>query len=200
MNNFGPPGMSAGNTWGPAPMPMGTPAMPTQPSWSAAPGKIFETLSRNSWLTISTGPPGWSAGGNFASVGVAGNSRLNPAHLRSLACRACRQLSASGVGKATDGFESLEVIMHQMQQMRGPHEGAINEGDLLEVLEAEGSAQNGGGSFQIQYQNGIPFAKYESNNVPFGGGRMAGPPGEIGSPIVSNAMPFGRGFSVGHHP
>ena len=65
--------------------------------------------------------------------------------------------------------------------------------ELLEICETEGNSQNGGGAFTIQDepQRGI-FVKYTPDGGP-GNVRNTGGPGEIGSPIVGSAVPFGAG-------
>ena len=84
--------------------------------------------------------------------------------------------------------------------MKPANEGPIQMRELLQICETEGNAQNGGGSFIIEedHVNGV-FVKYEPGNTAPTGGRPAGAPGEIGSPMMASQVPaFGgpRGFQA----
>ena len=81
--------------------------------------------------------------------------------------------------------------MRQIEQIKPAGEGSVQMRELLDICETEGNAQNGGGAFSIQDDppRGL-FVKFTPDGAS-GNHRAPGGPGEIGSPIVGSAMPFG---------
>ena len=77
--------------------------------------------------------------------------------------------------------------MH-MQPQLGTEQVSLD--DMLMICETEGSTLNGGGSLLHQRERGgEDCIKFIPEDLPQG--RAPGGPGEIGSPIVGPAHPFG---------
>ncbi|MCJ1357946.1 MAG: Stress response protein nst1 [Icmadophila ericetorum] len=175
MDNFnrgGQPG--PGNTWGAPPMPFGTPTLPNLQTWSNAPG----------------GPP-WPNNNAFGIIGGPNRSGASrPVIIRLLVSQACRQLAANN-SNANGGFNEVNVVLRQVENIKPPHEAPIQLTDILDIVDTEGNAQNGGGAFHVhnEGQRGM-YIKFEPNE----GSSMAravGMAGEIGSPVVGHNFPFG---------
>ena len=181
MESFSPrqmqgPGSSApGGTWGASHFPSNALPTATHPSWSNPP-------------TSNWGVPAQSGGG-FGAFGGPSRIQSRPVALRLLACQACKQLSAGspikggGIGGA--GFHHVDDVVRQMDALRLPVDGPVKIHDLLNILDTEGDAHNGGGNFVVQSSGAGTFVKFEPESG--FGMRMSGAPGDIGSP----AMPFG---------
>jgi hypothetical protein len=80
-----------------------------------------------------------------------------------------------------------------MEQLRPVSDAPIHKEELLDILDTEGNAQNGGGNFAFQTLPQGTFVKYEMDG--YAPPRASGAPGDIGSPIGNSSMPFGRGFA-----
>jgi hypothetical protein len=150
-------------------------------------------------LNILRTGSGWSNNNNaFGHIGGPNRHPSRPVTLRLLACQACKQLSFSTPGKNSNAFHHVDAVMRMIEQLRPVSEASIHQRELLDILDTEGNAQNGGGSFVFQEMSHGTFVKYETEPAP--GIRGVGAPGEIGSPIGTPAMPFGRGFPHGGIP
>jgi hypothetical protein len=152
------------NGWGAPPNPFGT---------SSLPGSGF------------VGGWGQSANSSFSTLGS------NPPLMRSSQPRSVQvrlkilQVFKKLEGSKPDGFYDLNTIKEQVDQFTPPSEPAIPEKEILEICETEGSAINGGGSFDIRHDdNGNSSIRYEPD-LP-STQRSVGGPGEIGSPIIGN--------------
>ena len=98
---------------------------------------------------------------------------------------------------SNNDYHSIETIARQVNVQKPQNDELIHPGELLEICDTEGNAQNGGGLLSVQNNaRGQVFVKYEPDQGHSGVGRGAGAPGDIGSPVVGSAMPFGsmRGF------
>lgn len=165
------------------------------PSWGAPQPQT--PMNPSSW---SPGPTaGWGAHSQFGAIGIPGRAPARPITLRLLACQACRQLNASNpVKNGGGGFHHVDQIVRLVDQLRPANEPVVNKNELLEILETEGNGQNGGGNFAFQShpQQGT-FVKYEFDPMGSYAPRAAvhGAPGQIGSPVGTASLPFGRGFA-----
>lgn len=92
-----------------------------------------------------------------------------------------------------NNFHPLQDVLRVIDKLKPVTEPPIAIGELLDICETEGNAQNGGGHFSIQNDGTrglfVRFEPVSGGN----GGRPSGAPGEIGSPLVSHAVPFGGG-------
>ena len=128
---------------------------------------------------------GWSSNNAFGVIG--GSNRPNasrPVMIRMLVCQACKQMTISSPLHGSNGFHSVEAVLHQVEQMKPGNETPIQLKEMLDICDTEGNIQNGGGSFIIQtHEPGGTFVKFEAggnlNNV----SRSGGGPGDIGSPV-----------------
>ncbi|KAI4148331.1 MAG: hypothetical protein LQ340_005131 [Diploschistes diacapsis] len=166
--------------WNPPSMGFGTPTLNQHPSWPSAPSTH------------------WSNSNAFGGmVNVARQPR--PMTIRILICQACKALSNSTTEGVPGGFgyHSLHDVLNHIEQ-RQPDNGTIPLSEFLAICETEGSHLNGGGTLAIQEERSRgTCVKWIPDTLPGGNARMAGGPGEIGSPIVGSVMPFGsagRGF------
>lgn len=71
------------------------------------------------------------------------------------------------------------------------HELSFQLADLMDVLDIEGDAQNGGGNFKVKHDSdGRTLVRYETDDLAdthlFGPFRV----GEIGSPSLHGPLPF----------
>lgn len=133
---------------------------------------------------------GWSNSGGFhASHHRSVNAR--PVAVRLLATQACRSLSAfKQVQEAT--FVDVNDLLRQVNTIRQTHEAPVELAELNLILETEGDAHNGGGTFvlrpdvsnkrQVRWEPdaAIPNTRGATMSL-----------GEIGSPLPGTSMPFG---------
>lgn len=138
---------------------------------------------------------GWANNSAFGIIGGPNRHQSRPVTIRLLACQACRQLSSVHTNPIND-FHHIEAILRVVDQLKPLTEAPIAVKELLDICETEGNGQNGGGHFSIKHEGsrGL-YVKFEPGNSTIGG--RGGAPGEIGSPVVGHAMPFGgRGFQT----
>lgn len=122
------------------------------------------------------------------SVHRAGHPRS--VNLRLALCRAHHNL----MSRSSDGYIEMPLMFDQVQKLL-PEE-MLNEKELLEMCETEGTPNNGGGFFDIKTIDNDNYIKYTPDE---GGRRTLGAPGEIGSPVTGggNAHFGGRGGNFG---
>ncbi len=115
--------------------------------------------------------------------------------VRLLVCEACRRLTTRIT--TPDGFQRLEDVFAAVATLKPQAEPDIWPKEVMEICETEGNAQNGGGTLVTTERPGAGwFLKFEHDKIP----AIGRAPGDIGSPIVGGAMPFGgghRGFGAG---
>lgn len=153
-------------------------------------GSPFHTQwgSPGSSFTPQSGLGGslWSAGANnhFAAPGAPGAplrprpAPVNAVALRHMLCQACQSLRDNGQA-TNEGYVDFTSVKASIYQALG-HEVADSE--LLAISETEGSAQNGGGSFDSVGEGGQRLMRWVS-----GAGEKVGAlgaPGDIGSPVI----------------
>ena len=179
-----PTGVFSSNTWGTPSIPYSTPALGGAAGWGGSP----------------TG--GWPSSGGFG-LGLANPSvpsRPRHAQIRIGMVDAYKTHASSGRIQS-DGFvDARSIFTHVQGVVRPPVEAA----EMLDLLDTEGTPQNGGGSFQLR-QTGDDKLDVLLKWVPDDGqghGRVGniGGAGDIGSPVVqpvsANQTPYGsmRGF------
>jgi actin-related protein len=194
--NQSPFGINAGgpgNTWGAPSNSFGQASVQTGNGWGPSP--------TSTWPLGSNSLPF----GNTAAQSLPGRPR--PHQIRVNMCKACQSLSAKGVG-TPEGFQTAISILSAIQNSMTP---PISEDELDMMVTTEGTAQNGGGSFQVNRLGPEPLnclIKWIPDGTGDGLQRMGSHGvgeigGSIGSPIVgprdpvsANATPFGsmRGF------
>ena len=146
--------------------------MPHHPHWSPAPS--------NQWSSNA-----------FGSINPSRQSRA--ILLRMLICQACKLQSNHSLTGQPAGYgpHPIESIMFYIDQNKSPTEQSPQLDEVLEICETEGNPQNGGGSFTTtqEHHRGLCVTWHpdtmQSNRGP------SGRPGDIGSPVVSSASPFG---------
>ena len=108
-------------------------------------------------------------------------------------CQACKALSNHSLTgePASYGSHPIETVMYHIEQNKPPTESSPQLKEVLEICETEGNPQNGGGILSAleELPRGLcvtwtPDAM-QGNRGPNSG------PGEIGSPIIGSAHPFG---------
>jgi hypothetical protein len=125
-------------------------------------------------------------------------------------CKACQSLSTKGVG-TPEGFQTAISILSTIQNSMVP---PISEDELDMMVTTEGTAQNGGGSFQVNRLGPEPLnclikwipdaagdglQRMGSHGVGEIGGGISSPIVGPRDPVSANATPFGsmRGFPGG---
>jgi hypothetical protein len=98
-----------------------------------------------------------------------------------LICQACKTLEGSN----PDGYYDINAIKEQVDQA-SQLDQPVSEQELLDICETEGSAINGGGSFDIRKENKGHYSIRYEDDLP-APHRPVGAPGEIGSPIIGSA-------------
>ncbi|KAH7310483.1 salt tolerance down-regulator-domain-containing protein [Stachybotrys elegans] len=114
---------------------------------------------------------------------------VQPGHvaIRLMLCHACKDLSGSSVADA-DGYIDLGLIKTHVDSQSG--DPTITEQNLLDLCETEGSALNGGGTFEVRQD---PMSRISIRWVPDASNglnpqfKAVGAPGEIGSPLAGHA-------------
>jgi len=145
--------------------------------------------------------PGW---GNAQSSGWLAfpmasqrSSIPRPVTVRMLACQACKMLSSQGP-RSAGGFHDIRNVVRQAESLRQSHEHPIQITELRDILDTEGDAHNGGGSFLVNTM--LPnrtLVKWEPDAPVHGMGSAGLGLGEIGSPIVGSGMPTLSGLGAG---
>ena len=168
--------------WGAPSMPFGASNAPHPPTWPNA--------------TAASRPHMTAIGGHGGS-----NRQLaKPVQLRLLMCEACRRLNPSGPDNNGAGreFHSIQAIVRQMEQLRPASEPQIQVRELVDIVDTEGNAQNGGGTFMVDGEGPHMYVRYMPDGTSGGGmGRFLGGHGDIGSPVTSSAVPFGTPRGLG---
>ena len=135
-------------------------------------------------------PPGFSVGSPHpVMASVRPNAQPRHVALRQMLCQACKDISSSG-NTDHEGFMDLGAIRSQITSQSG--DATISEQDLMDLCDTEGSASNGGGSFDVRHNAAGPGKNMirwvpdvvDSINPQY---RAVGAPGEIGSPLTSQA-------------
>lgn len=139
------------------------------------------------------GAPGIPPGFNMASP-VAGMATIRtsaqPRHVavRLMLCQACKDLSSTGAA-SPDGYIDISSIKSHIDSQSG--DSSASEQDLLNLCDTEGSASNGGGTFDVRLDRGIGKQSVRWVPDPNDGlgphFRAVGAPGEIGSPVAGYA-------------
>ncbi|PMD48928.1 hypothetical protein L207DRAFT_448201 [Hyaloscypha variabilis F] len=147
------------------------------PTWGAPPNPFGTSSLPGSNYMGGWGPP---AGSSFGSVG--GSQPIRPSQPRSvvirlLICQACKNLEGSN----PDGYYDINTIKDQVDQ-GNQFEQAVSEQELLDICETEGSALNGGGSFDIRKENNGHYSIRYEDDLPV----SHRPVGAPGSPIVGS--------------
>ncbi|KAI1820404.1 hypothetical protein F4861DRAFT_70072 [Xylaria intraflava] len=125
---------------------------------------------------------------------VTGATQPRSVFIRRLLIRACKELENYAADAA--GYIDLSVIKGHVDSIVLSPSESIDEAELLDICETEGSPQNGGGSFDIRRDKNDRIAvRFDKGGGPTHGSfpRNVGAPGEIGSPIVGAGTPFARG-------
>jgi hypothetical protein len=149
------------NTWGAPPNPFGP---------SSLPGSSFS----GGWGPVLNGSFG-------SAAPMVRPSQPRSVAVRLMICRACKNIE----GTSPDGFNDINVIKEQIDHFN-PGNEPISEKEVLDICETEGNSINGGGSFDIRRDDNGCFIRHNAENENTSAHRPVGPPGEIGSPIVSN--------------
>lgn len=102
----------------------------------------------------------WS---NFGVIGGPNRSNASRAiTIRLLVCQACNKLTASPPMSSKHGFHSIDLVLRQVELMRPSNEGSVSLKEVLDICDAKGNAQNGGGSFTLEiHEPNKPFVKFE---------------------------------------
>jgi hypothetical protein len=185
LDSFGIGGISS--TWGTPSIPFGTPVIPGAANWGGSP----------------TG--GWPTSNTFG-LGLGGASVPGrPRHQQIRISIIDGYKSQLHGGKAQqDGFVDAKSIFSQIHNSLRP---PISEEDMRDLLDTEGTPQNGGGSFQLRKvgDGELDLLLKWSHDDGQSHGRVGniGNAGDIGSPVMghsnpasTNNTPFGslRGF------
>lgn len=180
LDSFGIGGTS--NTWGTPSIPFGTPSLGGAAGWGGSPTSA------------------WPSSTSFG-LGLGNNSiPSRPRHQQiRIGIIEAYKTHASGGKAQPDGFVDAKSIFSQIQNTLRP---PIAEADMRELLDTEGTPQNGGGSFQLQKtgEGELDVLLKWTQDDGQGHGRVGniGGAGDIGSPVVgpshpvsANATPFG---------
>lgn len=112
--------------------------------------------------------------------------------IRQILAQSCKDLQNHAAD--AQGWIDLSAIKGHVDSIAAE---PVTEAELLDMCETEGNTQNGGGTFDVKHgENGKPSVKYDPDMAPGPSpfARNVGAPGEIGSPIVGHAAPFGSRF------
>ncbi|KAK2770448.1 stress response protein NST1 [Colletotrichum kahawae] len=151
------------NVWGPSPMNFAPPP----------PG-----LGNPTW-----GSPMMQPMPSLGQIRTAGNPRS--VTVRLMLCRACKELQARS--EEAESFIDMSAVKSEVDHLS--RMDVVSEDELLDLLETEGNAHNGGGTFEIRRDANGP-GKHTVRWVPEFSDlaqpqhRAVGAPGEIGSPII----------------
>lgn len=164
-------GHQPGNLWSTPQTPFGAPSRPAQPFGSSTPG-FGRPINENVF------------GSNSGQI----RSNVTRAlRVRILACNVCDKWTA--YNPANQGWHQAEQVLKEVQVIMPRSEPALSIMEMLQMCEAEGNAQNGGGRFEFQGPPGSPFLLRHHPGADLPANGRTGPPlGEIGSP-VANKMP-----------
>lgn len=137
-----------------------------------------------------SGPPGFHVGSPSSGLPPF-RPAAQPRHIavRLMLCQACRELSHSANANR-DGFIDVGSIKAQVDLLSG--DSGVSVQDLLDLCDTEGSPSNGGGTFEVRHSDadgGKDMIRWtaDQHNGLNPHHRAVGAPGEIGSPLVSQA-------------
>ncbi|KAF8460357.1 salt tolerance down-regulator-domain-containing protein [Kalaharituber pfeilii] len=175
------PSMGFGNIFGP----IGTPSK-----------EVFGTSPIVDWGTMPThhSVGGWTNGAGWSDKDTPrrrrGETRLD--QIRLLACKVCQEHSGPN-----NSFLEQGMVLKAMTAAAPPElQLPILQREIDDLVEVEGDAQNGGGSFIIDRdQHGNTLIKFEPSDLDADRDKVAMIPGEIGSPSTIGSFPSGGGFS-----
>lgn len=165
-----------------------------------SPASQYGPPSASGWgSTLSNS--GWGSTGGFNPAMHHRASNPRPITVRLLVCQACRTLShqTSGVDGGFHDFK--DIVRIATESARQMHEVAVHPHEVRNILDTEGDAQNGGGSFVVR--NHVTTARTLVKWVPevpeqgIGGGRTGLGLGEIGSPLPGHSIPALGGLGLG---
>lgn len=100
-------------------------------------------------------------------------------------CRACKSLD----GSTPDNYHKIHSVREQLERLGAGRDEPLSDQQILDLCETEGNPNNGGGYFEVRYDNeGRPSIHYDSDlPSPPANHRPVGVPGEIGSPVVGGS-------------
>ncbi|PHH65040.1 hypothetical protein CDD81_3438 [Ophiocordyceps australis] len=142
----------------------------------------------NATWASPTMPPGFSVGSPASGL-VAMRPPAQPRHVavRLMLCQACKDLANTTAASAS-GFIDLGLVKSHIETLSG--DLSITEQDLLNLCDTEGNASNGGGAFDVRHHGDLAHAIRWAPDAGDGLNphyRAVGAPGEIGSPLASQA-------------
>jgi hypothetical protein len=154
------------NSWGGPPNPFGA---------SSLPGSNY------------LGGWGNSVALNYGAVGGGPHRGSQPRSvaIRMMLCRACKTLDGSN----PDNYHKIHSVREQLERLGAGRDEPLSDQQILDLCETEGNPNNGGGYFEVRYDNeGRPSIHYDSDlPSPPANHRPVGVPGEIGSPVVGGS-------------
>ena len=133
-------------------------------------------------------PPGFSMG----SPSMSSVRPIQPRHVifRSLLCQAW-QLLAMENPSVKEGFFDADTMKAQLERLVPEGRLNLNESDIVNICSAEGTAANGGGTFEIRDSDNRRYLRWlpehRGNGMYHPSFKAGGAPGEIGSPIAGSA-------------
>jgi hypothetical protein len=122
-----------------------------------------------------------------------------PVTIRMLVCQACAQLSTVTGEQPHEEQRLLQTV----NTLRPTHESPVTMSEMQDLLDTEGTPQNGGGYFIVTEDQGKQrFVKHETggNDGMRGSIGRNGVPGDIGSPVPGSAMLTFNGNRFGGPP
>ncbi|KAI9725330.1 MAG: Stress response protein nst1 [Chrysothrix sp. TS-e1954] len=192
------PGFGPQTHGGPEPWRMPTQSGFGQPTGTSAPGW---GMPQHHTSNAPSGPSGWGGHSGFNS-GPAHARQTNQMHyhqprpitVRKLASQACQRLSMQKGAMMNGGFHDVNDVLRHIDSIRPMSESQVQLVELREILDTEGDAHNGGGSFSVNISapNRL-LMRWESDEQMSGPGSIGSSLGQIGSPIAPNGFPGGGG-------
>ena len=136
----------------------------------------------------TSGWGGWAGPAGFASSAAHRHGAPRLTMVRRLACEV--------LGDMTGGIE-IGQLLQLVNNRRPSQEPYVQMHDLQSILDTEGDAQNGGGTFDVQSQHSTFMVSWRPNRLSgpsrgnvIGGSSTTGGLGEIGSPLPGASRPF----------
>lgn len=144
-------------------------------------GPPHAMVGSGGWGNVSapTGS-GWGTPGSAHAL-LARGSTQRLAAIRKMACDACRTL-ANLRGGTHGGYNDVEEVLNQMQQMRG--DMSIQRRELEEILDTEDPDEHNGGGHFVRMGNRVMHVSGHGSRSGAGLGL-----GEIGSPLPGLSAP-----------
>lgn len=165
-------GISSNNAWVPQQSPFGSSVHANSPSWSSGFGR------QNS-----------NAFGSIGSIHQQ-QSTVRALTLRQILVSSCHKLAARMPMAPIHVWHRAEEIHREVQAVAPKQFTPISLGEIIDLCNTVGNGQNGGGYFEVLNDQGATLIRYHHGRSP----SLGAPPGDIGSPIVSGGLPFGRSF------